>query len=581
MAKGKLYTGIALEDGALKVAVVRVANKKINLVKLDKFSLISKVEKGASKAVAEASDEDIFGGMDADLSDDSVFDIDIDDSGLEDLNLDEELSEDNDDDLDLDLDDLEESDEDIIVDVDMVDETETPVSNELLLYNILSAVNSKKINLGLNIQAGVAIYQILKDVDFNDVKKKDLRIIIDDRLESLYGTSKGEDFFSYSIRDDGALLLSSIDEDPSLLQLVNRTIPMYRGKLFIEEILPDETILIGLVRANYELSDDGVTCLVQFKETNCRVIFLKGERLWLVSPIITEGTNSKKFLNTVFSKILFQLDTGEVPNLDRLIICNNSLGEESITFFQDRFPDLNVDEFTFSEDFFEPGEYTQETLSPFTTAIGTAWSATGHEKDYFSGITFVPNYVRDRQKIFKLQWHGFLILLLIMVSFPVLDYFRQKADSEIYSLENEISILDAQIQAFTPTVNNYNRISAELEQIQEKLQLMNTLAENSITWSVNLDLVNSGIDDVNSVWLTSVTVGSAPNTLSIQGIARYRNRIPLVAEIFADATLQNVSSTTIRDQEVYLFSYEVRRIVSNTSVYTPEDLQGLEGLTGN
>ena len=39
--------------------------------------------------------------------------------------------------------------------------------------------------------------------------EKDLNVIIDDRLESLHGESKIEDYFSYTIREDGALLLST------------------------------------------------------------------------------------------------------------------------------------------------------------------------------------------------------------------------------------------------------------------------------------------------------------------------------------------------------------------------------------
>ncbi|MBO6524407.1 MAG: hypothetical protein JJ971_11310 [Balneolaceae bacterium] len=585
MASGKHHIGIALDNDSLKVAVIGVHNKKIVLQRLDKYTLIKPIERDTEVG---KQNEDIFGELEDSLADDSVFDLDLEASleedaineELEDLKLDEEILGDLGDDIDLELEDLEQGEEDL-VDVDMVDEASAPASNEMLLYNILTSIDSKKANLGLNISAGVAIYQILKDVDFNEVKKKDLQIIIDDRLESLHGSPKGDDYYSYGVRDDGALLLCSIDEEPQLIQLVNTTLPLYRGKLTVKEVLPDETLLLGLIRANYELEDGGITCILQFSDLNCRVLFLKGTNLWLVSPIITEGTRSRKFLNTVFSKILFQLDTGEVPNLDRLVICNNSLGEEATSFFQERFPDVEVSDFTFSDEFLDPGEYTNDSLAPFTTAIGTAWSTSGFEKKHLPGISFVPKYVVDRQKIFKLEWHGFLLLFFIMISFPIIDTLRQNASAQIDSLENEISLLDTQINSFSQTVNNYNRISNELAQIQDKLELMNTLSENSITWTTNLDLINRGIDEIGGVWLTSFSVGDELNTLQLQGIARYRNRIPLVAELFAEATLLNVSAAEIRGEEVYTFSYSVEKIVADEAVYTPDNLKGLGDLTGN
>ncbi|MEQ9310483.1 MAG: hypothetical protein RLN90_13595 [Balneolaceae bacterium] len=585
MARRKQYIGIVLEDNLLKVAVVDISNKKLSLNKLDKFTLIRPLDKDAR--INEKID--IYEDLDNSLNDDSVFELDLEaslnedissTSELDDLNLEEDILGDIGGDIDLELDDLEQG-SDELVDVDMLDEVGTPTSNEMLLYNILTSIDSKRVDIGLNIPAGVAIYQILKDTDFNEVKKKDLKIIIDDRLESLYGVPKGEDFYSYGLRDDGALLLSSIDEEPQLLQLVNNTIPLYRGKLSIQEILPDETLIMGLVRANYELEEGSITCLIQFSEKNCRVIFLRGMNLWLVSPIITEGTQSRKILNTVFSKILFQLDTGEVPNLDRLLICNNSLRDEATSFFQERFPDVEVSEFQFSEDFLDTNEYTEELLAPFTTAIGMAWATSGFERKSLPDISFIPKYVEDRQKIFKLEWHGFLLLFMIMLSFPVIDSLRKTANAQIANLEDQISIVDTQINSFVSTVNNYNRISNELGKIQEKLELMNTLAENSITWTTNFDLINSGFDEIGGVWLTSINVGDDENTLEIQGIARKRSSIPLVAELFADATLLSVSTSEIRGEVVFNFQYTVERIVPNVRVYTPDNLKGLGDLTGN
>ena len=587
MAKSKLYTGIALEADSLKIAVIRIENKKVNLLRVEKFQLLEKLNVKPENIGAP----DVFGDIETDDNDDDIFDLDAaltDDADiLGEIDLDSDLLEDigddiapeSNDDLDLELSELETGDE--IVDVDMVDETEGPVSNEIRLFNFLTSINPKRVDLGLNIPAGTAIFQILKDVDFGELKKKDLQVILDDRLEALYGTSKGEDFYSYGIRKDGALVMSSIDNEPQLLDLVDRTQNIYRGKIFINEILPDETLLLGLVKANYELEEGGITCVIQFSEKSCRILFLNGDRLWLVSPLITEGIHSRKFLNTVFSKILFQLDTGEVPNLDRLIICNNSLGQESISFFKERFPDVEVSEFDFSEEVFNPGDHTLDSLSPFTTAIGAAWAASKFKKEVFVDISFLPKFVIDRQKIFKLQWHGMLLLVLIAMSFPLINVLWQKSFLQIDALKNEIQILDTQIQSFAPTVNSYNRVSTELSQIQDKLELMNTLAENSITWSVNLNLINQGIKDIGGVWLTSISPGDNANTLNIEGVARSRSQIARVADIFANATLMDVSSSLIREVEVFNFSYTIQKIVPNTTVYTPQNMQGLEDLMGN
>ncbi len=575
MASKKIYTGIVLEDDYLKVARISVSGKKAQLVYLDKIKLVENLEKTTSSVEEEVPV--IFDAFEDELEDDSIFGIESD---SEDLNTD--LGSDPDEfDIDLDLDNLDSGEE--LIDVDMAEDSSeaAPASNELLLYNLLSNFSHKKIHLGLNIQAGDSIFQILKDVDFSSTKKKDLKIIVDDRLEALYGTPKAEDFYSYTVRDDGALLLASIDDEPQTLQLLDRTSSLYRGKLFIDEILPDEVLLIGLIRANYELDPNSITAVIQYGETYCRVLFMKGKELWIVSPIITEGTNSRKFLNTVFSKILFQLDTGEVPNLDRILLCNNILGDEAVDFFQERFPDIDVSGFTFEEEYFDTEKYDSGAVASFTTAIGMAWASAGFNKDKFPKLSFLPNSVKDRQKIFKLQWHGYLMLFLIFITPFIFNYYYLKNSAEIDSLQDRVATLDQNISLLQSTVNNYNQTNQDLSGIQSRLMLLDELSNGTLTWSVNLDIINRGINNIDSIWLTSLVSTNNKNTIEIQGYSLYKNRIPMIADIFDNAVLLDVSREEIREKEVFSFRYLVNRIVANENMYTPESAKGLDNVLGN
>jgi len=352
----KEYVGLALQDDVIRVARVRVAGKKLKLVKLDQLSLVEKIRTETQpQELQDDNLEDPFEEEDAD----TIF-------GLE-----EEVEADEEEEID--FADLEEGDEDISL--DMVEETETTQSNELLLYNLLTEIDFKKVNLGVNIPAGNAIFQVIRDTDFNEVKKKDLIQDLEDKLESIYGMPKSGDNYSYEIRDDGSLLLGSIEDESVTLQLVNQARELYNGKLSIEEVIPDEMALVGMVRGNYDLEPDEMTGIIQFGKQNCRVVFMKGEEIWLVSPIINEGTEKKSFLNTIFSKILFQLDTGEVPNLDRILLANNTTGGSAVNFFRDNFPDIHVENLTLKEDFFDTENIEPTSLPSFTTAIGTALAA--------------------------------------------------------------------------------------------------------------------------------------------------------------------------------------------------------------
>ncbi len=578
MAGIKLYTGFSLEDDSIKIARISVSGKTATLEKIDKIKLVN-----APHKIGESKDqeEEVFDAFD-DLEDDSIFGIEDDstfDLTEEDEKSDIEGSSDELD-LDLDLEDLE--DDDSILNVDdmaLESDSEMAGSNELLIYNILTDLDPSKVKLSVNIPSGATIFQILRDIDFSSIKKKDLQIIVDDRLESLYGSPKGKDFYSTTIRDDGSLLLVSIDENPQVLQLIHQSESIYSGKVTINEVLPDEALIVGLFRANYEVDFESITALIQYSEESCRVIFLKGKDLLSISPIITEGASSKKFLNTVFSKVLFQLDTGEVPSLDRIILCNNSLNGTAIEFFEDRFPDIEVSEFIFDDETFDTNGFEPGVVSSFTSAISLAWADAGFQKESYPDISFLPSYVKDRQKIFKLQWHGVLLIALIIAVFPIVNYFYLANSTEIVSLRESVSSRKAEIRVLENTVQEYNRINSELAGIQTKLVLLDELSEETLTWSVNLDLINKGTDNIDSIWLTSISQ-SSDTGIDLKGIAIYRNRIPMIADMFSKAVLKDVQRILIRDKEVYSFTYSVSEVVSNTERYTPESAQGLKEVLG-
>jgi Tfp pilus assembly protein PilN len=580
MAANKIYTGFSLEDDTIKIARISVSGKVATLEKVDKIKLVNPLKKNDSD---KDDGEEIFNAFD-ELEDESIFGIEEDQDiegdilagNDEDLDVEDEL-----DDLDLGL-DLDLDDEENIMDIDDMAsdiDSETAASNEVLVYNILTDLDSSKIRMSVNIPSGSTIFQILKDLDFSSIKKKDLKIIVDDRLEALYGSPKGADYYSSTIRDDGSLLLVSIDDDPQVLQLIHKAESIYSGKVTINEVLPDESLIIGLFRSNYEVDAESITALIQYSEESCRVIFLKGSDLLIISPIIPEGSSSRKFLNTVFSKILFQLDTGEVPNLDRIILCNNHLGDTALEFFEDRFPDIEVSDFIFNDEIFDTNGFEPGVIASFTSAISLAWADAGFKKESYPDISFLPSYVKDRQKIFKLQWHGFILVALIISVFPITNYFYIGNSTNIDGLRDNVSSRKAEIRVLENTVQEYNRISSELEAIQTRLVLLDELSEGTLRWSVNLDLMNKGIDNIDSIWLTNFT-DTGESGIDVNGIALYRNRIPMIADMFHKAVLKDVERTLIRDREVFSFTYTISDVVADEQRYTPESSKGLKEVLG-
>ncbi|PKD44601.1 PilN domain-containing protein [Rhodohalobacter barkolensis] len=565
MFKSREYIGISLEGDHLKIARIKPHKKGFQLLRLDKLKLIDpiKSERKESALEEEISSEDVFNEEDSD----DIFGLDLDededDSGLDEL-------------AEIDLDDLDDSPIKDFEEPDLVEESSMVKTNEELIVQYLDDFKKNKVQLSLNIEAGNTIFQIVKTENFKELKKKEVQQAVTEKLEAIYGTEPNKDLYQYFLRDNGNLVIASIDEESPTLQLVNRATDRFGEKYFINDVVPDEVVMVGLFRNHYEKEDQKITGLVQFSPDKCRMVFVRGHEILQVSPVINEGTNDKNFLNTIFSKVLFQLDTGEIPGLDRFVIYNNTIGEDATDFFRKNFPDLKVEDFRFDSELITYEEGIKDIIPGYTTAIGIATTAANIGNSEYPTVSFLPEYISDRQKIFKLQWHGFILLVLIGASPIVLNHFYQQYAGEIEQLEQQNNRLQSEIQQLQPLVEESEELTMQLGQMQNQLQLLGDLSAENIKWSVTVDHFNRAAEEVGGLWINSFRQNN--DVIMVDGYSLNRERIPQLANQFDSVTLLSVSREEVREREVFFFNMMIRSVIEDENMYTPDNVRSLNDL---
>jgi hypothetical protein len=207
------------------------------------------------------------------------------------------------------------------------------------------------------------------------------------------------------VDEQGDGWLVSYDNDHSFLNLIDLAEITYDGRVFVREVMSDEIIWTGMVRSHYKLADDQITGLVSIGERSSRLIFMKGDKLFHVLPVINEGSKSRNVLQTLFSKLLFEIDKGTLPALDQMVIMQSTKpGSEVIEFFRDQFIDVDVDMFRPDPHISvlpEELKNNPEALRPYITAIGAAQAASGLDIAKWPNLTLLPEYIRERQRYFS------------------------------------------------------------------------------------------------------------------------------------------------------------------------------------
>lgn len=544
----KKYIGISLEEDVLKIAQVHLSKGKISLDSLDRISLVNKIDQKNVNLEIGESDKSNYESMEVE----SVFGIDDEEQpsngSLSQTTTEPSVKKENTD----------------ILSIAEGESSDTVESNEVLIHNLLASINTRKVNLALNIPAGSTIFQIVRDQNHKELKKKDLNTVIDDKLESIYGSTKSSDHYGYEIREDGALVLASNDNEIDLLNLIDQSKDLYSGKVFINDILSDEAILVGLVRNHYNLEENEITGIVHLGPKNTRLVFLKGNEILSVTPLINEGTGSSHVLSTIFSKILFQLDTGELPSLEKIIISNNVIGDKAISFFKKNFPDIDVEDLQFDNTKVEVDPELEKTAHQYTTAIGLACAAAGYKNDAYKAYSFLPTYVADRQKVFKLQWHGILLLALIAIVPALINFAYQRNLKKINSLQNEILRTNTQLENVRPLVIGVNDLSMKYNQIDKQMAKLQELNKGTNKWANTLFLFNNGVRKVNSCWITEMR--NVKDGIVIHGYSLYRNRIPRFTDLFSKSVLQNVNISKVKGKKIYKFTVLIQKVFKNQGI---------------
>lgn len=554
----KEFIGISSEYDRLRIAKVCKTKNGIELIGVDTFDLPFPL----SGAETPAEDPMDFTNEFEDLFDEGgSSEIDSEFPGLEDLGgMDpENTGESGDLEGDFDM-------------TSMEDETDVATENERLFAEYLKKLGENKYRFGLHIPFGKTTYQFLKNVDPGEMKKKERREFFIEKLRPIHNKEAEPDEYAWSTNPNKNTLLAYNSEDQSLISLVELAETYFNGKLIIQERVPDENIWAGLASINYDLKEDDITGLIAIGQSTSRILFMKGEHIINVLPIIAEGESSEDILNTIFSKILFEIDKGDLPKITRLLIVKSlKLTDKVKGYFQNQFDDVDVEFLTlnpeivsYSDDILDSPAY----LQPYLTALGAAWAASGENSDKLTTFSMLPEYIREKQRVLKLEWHGVFLLVLIALTPLFINHLYTNKAEELREIEQQIQITESEIAEYRPIANMTEDLIGEFTLMQAENDRLLELSQYSQKWSQVFNIFNTGINNIPGVWLT--TLRSDGENVNITGVSLSREQVPNISTLYSDGNVQQVQETQIREEPVYSYSMQINNFKQDLIEFIPD-----------
>jgi Tfp pilus assembly protein PilN len=428
--------------------------------------------------------------------------------------------------------------------------------NNAVLLGLLAQYPSNKYSLTYSIAEPALYYHILEsDLGLKGKKLKEgilaeLRNIraFQPAADAVDAITTDEGNLLCVVREDGLSLINSLE---SIKGFIGNRVPR------IPAIDSADISLLNMVRLNYNLQPQEVSVIIYVGVEFTRLIFMRGNQFYQFAPILGEGYDSPNLQNTVYSRLLLEQDNLAIPRISRIILAGECRRIGFKDFLTQQLPDQEVDYLLAPQLDTSPlPAEQQEAVSEFAVPIGAAWKVLDSDNERVYNINLLPSSVREGQRVFKLSWHGYLLLSLLFLSAFLFTWQIGKKNEEIAQERDLLERKETQLAENQTLTNSIQALQAELDRYQASLALYDTLVPGSDRWSKVFTQLSHGVEDLNSIWLTEFTTTDA-GVLTMNGFTVYRTRIPRLSTLFDNSLLKEVTVQEIREQTVYKYSIEV------------------------
>jgi hypothetical protein len=463
-------------------------------------------------------------------------------------------------------------------------EEQAPQSNAEVLYGLLNRFPLNRCTLAVSLLETSVFYRAFDDAFGLKGKKLGKRLREEAAKErSGEGLIPLEERHAFFATGRGRLL-SIVHEDPlEILGLLDELKP-FVGRVQIGLVEPLEIALMDLARLAYSSplaggrslrrpgpGDEEATALVFVGEDFSRVLFMKGGEYLAFSQPIHEGAHAPQVLRTIYSRILFEQDSAELPAIGRLLLGGECQALQAQPFFAEQFPEAQVDYLAPPGlDLSDLEEEKRQELSAYAVPIGLAWKALGSRAMPFYPVNLLPRARRRQQNPFELAWHGLALFALLVASALFLAVRADQQQERMQALRHSLALVQEQVEEHRAYAQRMDGLYARIGEYERRFALIDTLAGRRVSWSGVLREVADACQEAGGLWLEhfatvegeldvqrNLSAQAGPREFFLSGKATWRQGVPRIAERLGDGHIPSLVRTQIRGRTVYQFALRV------------------------
>jgi TolA-binding protein len=340
----------------------------------------------------------------------------------------------------------------------------------------------------------------------------------------------------------------------NLLDYLWRYNRVHTTKRFFYTLMdPNDISLVNIVNVNYDFPAEANILILYLGFEYKKGILMKNSAFIKSFPI---QTASNLFTNRdeIYSKLMLEQDEAQLPNPQFIILAGENSKNDDVTYFQNKFPKSEVSRIFFKnmlvgED--APDPITEEDLAEYAIPIALAWKSMDSGNKKFINTNFLQKKIIEGQKIFKLAWHGFIILFLLF-------FYTSYATKNFLVLNNELAhlkksnvMLESEYRSYKSKVESNMAGLLSVASLQGQQQKVLELLKGKNEWGYVLNILANSVANHPMSWI--VNLKSEKETFTIIGKTTKRTNILAFSQLFPEGKILKVTNEMVGKNLIWNF----------------------------
>ncbi len=396
-------------------------------------------------------------------------------------------------------------------------------------------------------------YHIYEGPREKDRQKQILAITTDiEETKNIYVSPDAIDYIPYN---DNSLLAAFFENAIPCVDLLSQLADYNKKKNYkIQTVKSADISLAYYVSQTVKFFPEDYSLIIYTGKEYSKLLFLQGSELKHIGATLDIGTKNLSTYDVYFSKILLEMENGDIPQLDNVILCGEDRSENLILSFYGTFPEANVTELEFDK--FDPNllkEDEKSHLPDYAIPLAVA-------KDFFdeldkkhTGINILPKYIVEKQKILQFGWHSYLLMPLIFLATFLITYKVLENDREIAELETEIARVERLQAENQALMDQIYPLSDKIAGFDVTKSILDSATAGTEIWGDNLDNISDFIERRRNFWITSIQ-NFGGDQVRINGYSLSRTVLTEFADYLNQAVLESMTYEPLRESDAFAFN---------------------------